>query len=122
MRAFRAFQQIQGLKALVRLETKWVLLLSTIVIFDQQISGYLAYKITSPETWPRSFVMNTKCFILALPNQFYLHFKYRNGNYLPMATNTTTDNRAMYMAFDTLTSLDVSTSLVEEHNQNKMEL
>jgi len=66
-----------------------------------------------------SFVMDSTGRVLTLPNQLSLYFDYHKGNNLRMATSVPSDMvAAVCMAFDAFTSQDVSSSLVEEHNQN----
>ena len=57
--------------------------------------------------------------VLTLPNQLSPCFEYHKGNNPPMATTISSDMVAkVCMAFDAITSQDMSNSLVEEYNQN----
>ena len=63
--------------------------------------------------------MDSTCTVLTLPNKLSLYFDYHKGNNLPMASSVPSDMvAAVCMAFDAFTSQDVSSSLVEEHDQN----
>jgi len=60
--------------------------------------------------------MNAKGKTLTLPGQISLQFGYHKSNNLSMASSK--NSALTSMAFDAFTSQDVSTSFVEEHNQN----
>jgi len=57
--------------------------------------------------------------VQTLPTYLSLYFDCHKGSNLPMATSVSSDMvAAVSMAFDAFTSQDVSSSLIEEHNQN----
>jgi len=59
--------------------------------------------------------MNAEGTTLTLPSQISLQFEYHKNNNFPMASSK--NSALTSMDFDAFTSQDVSTSLVEEHNQ-----
>ena len=57
--------------------------------------------------------------VIKLANQLLLYFDYQKGRNLSMATSVSSNMlAAVCIAIDAFTSQDVSSSLVEEHNQN----
>jgi len=62
------------------------------------------------------FLMNAKGTTLTLTGQISFQFGYHKNNNLPMASIK--NSSLTSMVFDAFTSQDLSTSLVEEHNQN----